>query len=144
MYLCCMGKVIALDFGMKRTGVAISDDSKTFAFPHSTIETKNILNEIESLITKESIDSFVIGYPKKLNNTDFPITKEIGLLKEKLTKQFCLEVVLIDERYTSKMASSVIAKSGLPKNKRQNKALIDKISATIILQDYFKSLSWDN
>jgi len=140
MYLCSMGKVIALDFGIKRTGVAISDDNKTFAFPHSTIETSNIINSIESIVKKEPIELFVIGYPKKLNNTDFPITKEIGLLKEKITKKFRLDVVLIDERYTSKMASSVIAKSGLPKNKRQNKALIDKISATIILQDYFKSL----
>lgn len=140
MYLCSMGKVIALDFGMKRTGVAISDDNKTFAFPHSTIETNEIINSIESIIKKESIDLFVIGYPKKLNNTDFPIAKEIGLLKEKIIKKFGLDVVLIDERYTSKMASSVIAKSGLPKNKRQNKALIDKISATIILQDYFASL----
>ena len=141
MYLCSMGKVIALDFGIKRTGVAISDDNKTFAFPHSTIETSNIINSIESIVKKEPIELFVIGYPKKLNNTDFPITKEIGLLKEKITKKFRLDVVLIDERYTSKMASSVIAKSGLPKNKRQNKALIDKISATIILQDYFKSLN---
>tara|TARA_Y100000385_G_scaffold139127_1_gene144553 strand:+ start:655 stop:1074 length:420 start_codon:yes stop_codon:yes gene_type:complete len=135
-----MGKVIALDFGMKRTGVAISDDSKTFAFPHSTIETSNIINSIESIVKKEPIELFVIGYPKKLNNTDFPITKEIELLKEKIMKEFRLDVVLIDERYTSKMASSVISKSGLPKNKRQNKALIDKISATIILQDYFKFL----
>ena len=141
MYLCSMGKVIALDFGIKRTGVAISDDNKTFAFPHSTIETSNIINSIESIVKKEPIELFVIGYPKKLNNTDFPITKEIGHLKEKITKKFRLDVVLIDERYTSKMASSVIAKSGLPKNKRQNKALIDKISATIILQDYFKSLN---
>ena len=110
MYLCSMGKVIALDFGMKRTGVAISDDNKTFAFPHSTIETNGIINSIESIIKKESIDLFVIGYPKKLNNTDFPIAKEIGLLKEKIIKKFGLGV-LIDERYTSKMASSVIAKS---------------------------------
>jgi putative Holliday junction resolvase len=139
-----MGKVIALDFGTKRTGVAISDDSKTFAFPHSTIETKHIINNIESILKKESIELFVIGYPKKLDNTDFPITKEIVLLKENITKKFSLDVVLIDERYTSKMASSVISKSGLPKNKRQNKALIDKISATIILQDYFKSLSESN
>ena len=141
MYLCSMGKVIALDFGIKRTGVAISDDSKTFAFPHSTIETNDIINSIETIAKKDPIELFVIGYPKKLNNTDFPITKEIEILKQKIIKKFRVEVVLIDERYTSKMASSVIAKSGLPKNKRQNKALIDKISATIILQDYFKSLN---
>ena len=141
MYLCSMGKVIALDFGIKRTGVAISDDSKIFAFPHSTVETSNIIDSIETIVKKDPIELFVIGYPKKLNNTDFPITKEIELLKQKIIKKFRVDVVLIDERYTSKMASSVIAKSGLPKNKRQNKALIDKISATIILQDYFKSLN---
>ena len=141
MYLCSMGKVIALDFGIKRTGIAISDDSKIFAFPLSTVETSDIIDSIETIVKKDPIELFVIGYPKKLNNTDFPITKEIELLKQKIIKKFRVDVVLIDERYTSKMASSVIAKSGLPKNKRQNKALIDKISATIILQDYFKSLN---
>ena len=113
-----MGKVIALDFGIKRTGVAISDDSKIFAFPHSTVETSNIIDSIESIVKKDPIELFVIGYPKKLNNIDFPITKEIELLKQRIIKKFRVDVVLIDERYTSKIASSVIAKSGLPKNKK--------------------------
>jgi putative Holliday junction resolvase len=135
-----MPKVLAIDFGLKRTGLAISDDSKIFAFGLKTIESKTLMEEIKRLMEKEKVDEVVIGEPKRLNNTDSHITENVRLLKQAIVKTFpALQVSLLDERFTSKMASAVIAQSGLKKKNREQKGLIDEVSATIILQDYLGS-----
>lgn len=135
-----MSKVLAIDFGLKRTGLAISDDSKIFAFGLKTIESKTLMEEIKRLMEKEKVDEVVIGEPKRLNNTDSHITENVRLLKQAIVKTFpALQVSLLDERFTSKMASAVIAQSGLKKKDREQKGLIDEVSATIILQDYLGS-----
>ena len=136
-----MGKIIALDFGLKRTGIAISDESKTFAFGLSTIESSILESYLSQLISKEKIDVILIGEPKKLNNEDTHITQNVRLLKNHLEEKFPLQSILLyDERFTSKMASQSIATSGLSKKKRENKALIDEVSATILLQSYLSTL----
>ncbi|MFN5417018.1 MAG: Holliday junction resolvase RuvX [Flavobacteriia bacterium] len=136
-----MGKIIALDFGLKRTGVALSDDSKIFAFGLTTIDSKNLDTFLQQTITKEKVDTIVLGEPKRLNNEDTHITQNVRLLKEHLEKSYpTLKVILHDERFTSKMASQTIAQSGLSKKNSQNKALIDEVSATILLQSFLSSI----
>lgn len=134
-----MGKIISIDFGLKRTGLAISDISKTFAFPLSTIPSGNLMESLQSLFLKEEIDLIALGLPKRLNNTIFEIGENILELKKALEKKFPDKiVVLVDERFTSKIASQAISQSGLSKKAKQNKALVDKISATLILQSYIE------
>ena len=139
MYLYKMGKIISIDFGLKRTGLAISDTSKTFAFPLSTIPSGSLMESLQSLFIKEEIDLIALGFPKRLNNTIFEIGENILELKKVLEKKFPDKiVVLVDERFTSKIASQAISQSGLSKKAKQNKALVDKISATLILQSYIE------
>ncbi|MEN9447733.1 MAG: hypothetical protein RJA25_1023 [Bacteroidota bacterium] len=134
-------KILSIDYGTKRTGFAISDDSKTFAFGLSTQETKNNLIYLEKLIPKEKIDTIVIGIPKKLNNELAEIVPKITAFKQQLKSKFSeINIVDIDERFTSKMAFQTMIDSGLKKKDRQNKALVDEISATIILQNYIETL----
>ena len=142
MYLYKMGKIISIDFGLKRSGIAISDASKTFAFPLSTIPSVSLMENLQSLFMKEEIDLIALGFPKRLNNTIFEIGKNILDLKKVLEKKFPdKSVVLVDERFTSKIASQAISQSGLSKKQKQKKSLVDKISATLILQSYIESES---
>lgn len=135
-----MSKILALDFGLKRTGMALSDESFTFAFGLKTIDSKLLMNELKLLVVKEKISEIVLGEPKRLNLEDSHITQNVYLLKQAIEKELpMVKVALLDERFTSKMASSVISQSGLNKKDKQNKGLIDEVSATIILQDYLSS-----
>jgi putative Holliday junction resolvase len=135
-----MSKILAIDFGLKRTGLALSDDRKIFAFGLKTVESKQLMSELILLVEKEKITEIVIGEPKRLDMSDSHITQNVHLLKAAVEKQFPLiKLALLDERFTSKMASAVIAQSGLKKKDKQQKALIDEVSATIILQDYLQN-----
>ena|SRR5690606_33950940 len=132
-----MGKVIAIDFGLKRTGLAITDESKLFAFGLETVESNKLMDYLISLFKKERIETIVLGEPKRLDGSDAHVTQNVYLLKEALEKQFVgVPVVLQDERFTSKMAFDAMLAGGLKKKQRQDKGMIDKVSATIILQEY--------
>lgn len=134
-----MGKALALDFGLKRTGLALSDESRIFAFGHSTVESKDLVSVLKLLIPNEKVSTIVLGKPKRLDNSLFEINQNIDLLIEALKKEFpSCEIVQIDERFTSKIASQVISQSGKNKKERQDKSLIDKVSATLILQSYLE------
>ena len=134
-----MGKALALDFGLKRTGLALSDESRIFAFGHSTVESKDLVSVLKLLIPNEKVSTIVLGKPKRLDNSLFEINQNIDLLMEALKKEFpSCEIVQIDERFTSKIASQVISQSGKSKKERQDKSLIDKVSATLILQSYLE------
>ena len=136
-----MGKIIAIDFGLKRTGLSITDDLNMFAFGLDTVDSKDLMTSLKDLIPKENIDRIVLGLPKRLNNEDSHITQNVYLLKEILEKQFILvKVVLIDERFTSKMASQSMHNAGATKKQKKQKGLVDKVSATIILQSYLSQL----
>lgn len=135
-----MSKILALDFGLKRTGLALSDESQLFAFGLKTIDSKTLMDELKVLVEKEKLSEIVIGEPKRLDASDSHITQNVRLLKEAIQKNFPqLLVSLLDERFTSKMASAAIAQSGLKKKDREQKGLIDTVSATIILQDYLQT-----
>ena len=136
-----MGKILAIDFGLKRTGLAITDVSKIIASGLTTVDSKELMSFLVQLTKKEDIETIVLGEPKRLNNEASHITANVHLLKEALEKQFpTIPVKLFDERFTSKMAFQTMIDGGLSKKQRQNKALIDEISATIILQSYLSSI----
>ncbi len=135
-----MGKILSIDFGLKRTGLALSDLSGMFAFGYKTIDSKLLMNEIEVLVRTELVSEIVIGDPKRLDSSDTHITQNVRLLKGAIEEKIpSVTVNLLDERFTSKMASAVIAQSGMSKKKKEQKGLIDEISATIILQDYLQT-----
>lgn len=135
-----MGKILAIDFGLKRTGIAITDENKIIASGLTTVDSRELMKFLIQLSTKEQIETIVVGEPKRLNNEPSHITANVHLLKEALEKQFPLiPIVLIDERFTSKMAFQSMIDNGMTKKQRQNKGLIDEISATIILQSFMES-----
>ena len=132
-----MAKAVGVDYGTKRIGIAISDSSQIIATPLCTIENKIIFSFLKNLLEKEEIDTIVIGEAKHLDTTKTDSSKKIYQFVEKLKNQFPkILIKTIDERFTSKIAFQSIIDSGIKKKKRKNKSLIDKVSATIILQDY--------
>ena len=135
-----MGKAIAIDFGLKRSGIAITDDLQLFAFPHETVDSQGLMVYLEVLVPKESVDTIVLGEPKRMDNSDTHITGNVRLLHEALVAKFPeLNVVLMDERFTSKMAVQAMIAGGMKKKDRQVKGNIDKISAAIVLQSYLSA-----
>ena len=135
-----MGKAIAIDFGLKRSGIAITDDLQLFAFPHETVDSQGLMVYLEVLVPKESVDTIVLGEPKRMDNSDTHITENVRLLHRALVAKFPeLNVVLMDERFTSKMAVQAMIAGGMKKKDRQAKGNIDKISAAIVLQSYLSA-----
>lgn len=132
-----MPQAMALDFGLKRTGIAVTDDLKMIASGLKTVETKVLMNFLKIYFSDHEVDELVIGQPKHVDGQLMALERNILWFIEDLKKEFPhLKIIRIDERYTSKMASQAIALSGLKNKKKQSKALIDEISATLILQDY--------
>jgi putative Holliday junction resolvase len=136
-----MGRILALDFGLKRTGIAVTDEMNIIASGLKTVDSKILMEELKSLVSKNNISTIVLGEPKRLNGSDSHISENVRLLFEHLKNLFPLvSIVKYDERFTSKMASQSIAMMGLSKSKKQDKSLIDEVSATILLQSYMQSV----
>ena len=132
-----MAQLLALDYGTKRTGIAVTDDLQIIASGLTTVATENLLDFLEKYVTKEDVELFLIGEPKQMDNSPSESEKHIGPFIEKLKLKFSdIPIIRVDERFTSKMAFQTMIDSGLKKKQRQNKALVDEISATIILQSY--------
>ena len=136
-----MSKAIGIDFGLKRTGISISDELGIIATPLKTVSPSELMQFLKALVQLENITTMVLGYPLGLNGADTDITQNVRYLKTALEKDFPLLVItLFDERMTSKIAQQALIQ-GAPKKKRKQKGLIDQMSATIILQDYLNSNS---
>ena len=136
-----MSKIVALDFGTKRIGVAITDDLNIIASALDTVSNKNILIFLKNLTSKNKIDTIVIGKPLQRNNQPSAVESEILKFIKILKNNFPLiKLDRYDERFTSVIAKKVILESGINKTKRRNKSLVDKISATIILQSYLEKI----
>ena len=132
-----MARILAIDYGQKRTGIAVTDELQIIASGLTTIDTKDIFKFLHDYIKTEDVELFVIGEPKQLDNTASESEVLIAPFIINLQKQFPNTPILrVDERFTSKMAFKAMIDGGLTKNQRKNKALIDEISATIILQSY--------
>lgn len=135
-----LGRILAIDFGKKRTGIAVTDELQIIASGLTTIKTAEIILFLKDYISKEKVDLFIVGKPKQMNNTDSESEALIVPFLKKLTKEIPqIAVQRVDERFTSKMAFQTMIDGGLKKNQRRNKALVDEISATIILQSYLYS-----
>ena len=135
-----MGRILALDFGTKRTGVAVTDELQIIASGLTTINTEDLLAFLITYTTQETVDLFLIGEPKQMNNSASKSEVHIKTFISKLEKKIPhIPIKRVDERFTSKMAFQTMIDSGLKKNQRKNKALIDEISATLILQSYLYS-----
>ena len=137
-----MARLLAIDFGTKRTGIAITDEFQMIASGLTTVDTKELLSFLKNYCSKEKVELFVIGEPKQMNNEVSESEAAILPFIEKLSKAIPqIPIARVDERFTSKMAFQTMIDSGLTKNQRKNKALVDEISATIILQSYMASKS---
>jgi putative Holliday junction resolvase len=132
-----LARILALDFGKVRTGIAVTDELQLIASGLTTVNTKDLLHFLEEYTQKESVERFVVGLPKQMDNT---ASESEGMIQEflkKLTVKFpSIPVERQDERFTSKMAVQSMLDSGMKKKKRRDKALVDEISATLILQAY--------
>lgn len=134
-----MAKLLALDYGLKRTGIAVTDDSKIIASGLTTVETGSLFTFLTTYFKTNNVTDIILGEPKKLDGTDTDSSQAVQVLKQKLIATFGKPVHLVDERFTSKMAFQSMIDSGMKKKQRQNKALVDEISATLILQSFMQS-----
>jgi len=132
-----MGKALGIDYGTKRTGIAITDAMQIIASGLTTVATHTLTNFIANIVVKENIDCVVVGEPKNLDGSATNSTRHVNGFIKRLKQQYpSIPVYLIDERFTSKIAKQSILASGVKKKGRQNKALVDEVSATIILQNF--------
>lgn len=132
-----MARILALDYGGKRTGIAVTDEFQIIASGLATVATKELLPYLENYFMTENVELVLVGEPKQMDNTPSQSEAAIQEFLKKFKEKFPLmEMKRVDERFTSKMAVKTMIDSGLKKKKRQNKALLDEISATIILQTY--------
>ena len=136
-----MSIILAIDYGEVKSGIAVSDDSQVFAFGLTTIKTNSVMDYIDKYNSNNNISEFVIGQPKRMNDEFSDIEELIKKFINKLTLKFPnIPIKRFDERFTSKIALQTMIDAGLNKKNRSNKYIIDKISATIILQGYLKSI----
>lgn len=132
-----MGRILAIDYGMKRTGIAVTDSMQIIASGLTTIASETALNFLADYFAKEKVERVLVGDPKQMNGLPSESAPIIEAFVEKFIAQFPdMQLERVDERFTSKMAFQTMIDSGLKKKQRQDKALIDEISATIMLQDY--------
>ncbi|RNI28738.1 Holliday junction resolvase RuvX [Rufibacter latericius] len=135
-----MGRILAIDYGVKRVGLAVTDPLQIIASALDTVHSKDVLAFLTQYCHKEEVDEFVVGMPKHLDSSDTNNTQHVVGFVRQLKKQFPdKKVITHDERFTSRMAFQTMIDIGLNKKARADKATVDKISATIILQSYLES-----
>lgn len=132
-----MGRILSIDYGLKRVGLAVTDEHKIIATALDTVHSKDVLEYLKKYIAENQVECIVIGDPKQMNNQPSEIVKHINPFVKKLKKTFPgLRIDRYDERFTSKLAMESMVASGMRKKERRNKANVDKISAVLILQSY--------
>ena len=131
-----MPRVLAIDYGQKRTGLAHTDSEKMIASPLDTVLTKDLFKYLINYFKEQDVESIVVGNPKTLYDQPALISNKIQVFVKKIKKNFSIPVYMIDERFTSKIAIKTLIAANTKKTKRKDKAIIDKISATLILQSF--------
>lgn len=135
-----MSRILAIDYGRKRTGLAVTDPMQIIASGLTTVATHELVDFIQKYVCQEKVERIIIGHPKQMNYEDSENMKNIVPFMNRLKKLLPeIPVELVDERFTSVLAHQAMLAGGLKKKDRQNKALVDEISATIILQSYLES-----
>jgi putative Holliday junction resolvase len=137
-----MGRVLSIDYGQKRVGFAVTDELQICANALETVHVSQAFDFLKNYIAKENVETIVVGEPKTMNNTASDAARFIEPFVNRLRREIKnIEIVRFDERFTSKMAFQTLIDAGVNKKTRSNKALLDKISATIILQSYLESIN---
>lgn len=132
-------RILAFDYGTKRVGLAVTDPLQLIATVLDTVHAKDVLAYVKAYVEREAVSTFVVGEPRQLDGTASESAQHVKGFIRTLRRAFpTIPVETIDERFTSKMASASIAQSGMTKKKRQNKGLIDSVSAVLILQSYLE------
>lgn len=132
-----MSRILAIDFGLKRTGIAVTDELQIIASGLTTVATDELLSFLKDYTSQENVGLFIVGKPKQMDNSDSESEVLIQPFLKKLSAEIPnIPIERVDERFTSKMAFQTMIDGGLKKKQRRNKALVDEISATIILQSY--------
>ena len=141
MYFCRrMSRILAIDYGRKRTGIAVTDPMQIIANGLTTVPTHDLMDFLLKYVAQEKVERIVVGHPKQMNNEDSENMKYIKPFVAQLKKKLPdMPVELVDERFTYVLAHQAMLDGGLKKKARQDKALVDEISATIILQSYLES-----
>jgi len=138
-----LGRILALDIGKKRTGVAVTDPLKILANGIATVSTGQIFDFLATYIAKEEVELFIVGMPRQMNNEPSESVKYVEPVINRLKKLYSnIPIILVDERFTSKIAHQTMIDGGVKKMDRRNKAMVDTISATIILQSYLESVDF--
>jgi len=137
-----LARILAIDYGLKRTGLAVTDPLKIIATGLTTVESKQLIGFLKDYFSKEEVELIIIGDPRNWDDTETHATPLVRKIIIELEKNFpAVPIQKVDERFTSKMASRSMLEMGLKKKQRQNKALVDEIAATIMLQEYMKTQS---
>lgn len=132
-----MPRILSIDYGLKRTGIAVTDPLQIIATGLTTIESRQLIAFLKEYFSKEEVEKIIIGMPKNWDESDTHATPLVEKAIKELKKHFpLLPIETVDERYTSKMAKDAMLEMGLKKMQRRNKALVDEIAATIMLQEY--------
>lgn len=138
-----VSRIMAIDYGTKRTGIAVTDPLKIIASGLTTVPTKELYDFLKDYLNREPVECIVVGEPLRSDGSDSPIKHLIDNFVKKMQKDYpAIEVTRYNEQFTSQRAKTAIRQSGAKKKKRQNKALVDTVSATIILQDYMEENIW--
>ena len=136
-----MGRILAIDYGKKRTGLAVTDPDRIIAGPLDTIATTKLEEFLKDYTDREKVDTIVVGYPKTLKNIPSEVVKQLDPFINRLRKIFKgIDIQLVDERFTSSMAHKAMIEGGMKKSDRQKKENVDKISASLILQSYLEQI----
>jgi putative Holliday junction resolvase len=133
-----MGRILAIDYGKKRIGIAVTDPMQMIAQPLETVDNAKIFDYLKAYFARETVDVIVLGAPKHLDGKDTDATPLVAEFEKKLKEMFTQPVVMIDERLTSRMAKQVLIDAGYKKSDRQNKKLVDTVAAALILQTYLE------
>jgi putative Holliday junction resolvase len=134
-----LGRILAIDYGTKRTGVAVTDTGQMIASPLETVSTHELMNFLKDYFDKERVDLLVVGLPRQMDNSDSESLKQIRFFVQAFKKRFNeIPVEWADERFTSRMAMDAMVKGGMTKQDRRVKGNLDKVSAAIILQSYLE------
>lgn len=135
-----MGRILAIDYGNKRVGLAVTDALQIIATPLETVHAKDVFTFLKSYVQREPVEAFVVGMPRRLTGEATDATPHVVGFVRKLQNEFpAIPVHTVDERFTSSMAHKAMLAGGLGKKARQDKATVDRVSATIILQSYLES-----
>lgn len=135
-----MARILSIDYGLKRTGIAVTDPFQIIATGLTTVESRQLIPFLKDYFAKEPVELIVIGEPKNWDDTDTHATPLVEKCIKELQKNFsAIPIRKVDERFTSKMAKDSMLEMGLKKKQRRNKALVDEIAATILLQEYLNS-----